>query len=114
MALKNVEFGETPAGQECVKIHENEVIKALEKQCRGCFQRAVLRELLADGYVRKNYPTGVALKGRAASYNGRYGTSVYNLMQRIDKVIKPLGLEIRADSVGPRGGWGYYIARRVE
>jgi hypothetical protein len=110
--MANIEVCKTPAGQECVKIYEKEVIAAMEKQCRGCFQRAVLRELLVEGYIRNNYPTGVALKGKAAGYSSRYSESVYNLMQRLDKVLRPLGLGIEGDSVGPRGGWGYYIARR--
>ena len=81
----------------------------LKKAARGAWQREVLRNLIIDGYVIGYRATG-PLKGRAKSYQSHYAKSLTNMMNRIEEILEhetPYKLE--SGSVGPRGGWGYYI-----
>ena len=99
--------GKTPSGKPCW-IPGKELADIIRSQTRGTFQASVAENLIRNGYIISYLADGGILKGKAANYKGRYEESVRNLMNRIESVL-PGTLEIKAGSVGPKGGFGYYL-----
>ena len=99
--------GKTPSGKSCW-IPGKELSGMIRSQTRGNFQEAVAENLIRNGYIISYLADGGILKGNAARYKGRYEQSVQNLMSRIESIL-PGTLEIKSGTVGPKGGFGYYL-----
>lgn len=76
------------------------------KAARGSFQRD-FASALASGATVRNPVSG--LRGRAASYSGRYSASLRNYLDRL--AAQGVKVEIRR---GPGGGWWSATFRVVQ
>jgi hypothetical protein len=97
----------TPNGLPCW-IAGQELAALIREQARGSYQAGVANHLIQYGYVIGYRATGSMLKGNARKYNGKYATSVRNLMNRIEEKL-PGTLCIEKGPVGPKGGFGYRL-----
>ena len=97
----------TPNGLPCW-IPGTVLAETIRNQARGTFQRDVAEQLISEGFVIGYKPTGVQLKGKAASYKSKYDASVNNLMVRIMWNL-PGTLDIIKGPVGPKGAFGYRL-----
>ena len=101
----------TPQGRPCIKVNAG-LEKILDGQARGSYQRAVVRELARSGYVVGYLAQGGALRGKAASYNGKYEISLRHLMNRIEDHL-PGRYHIESGATGEKGGFGYWLSDEV-
>jgi len=100
----------TPSGQSCNAFErDGRMHNTLKKAARGAWQHEVLRNLMDEGYVIGYRATG-PLRGRAKSYQSHYAKSLTNMMDRIEEILETeTEYRLERGSVGPKGGWGYYI-----
>ena len=100
----------TPYGDECVVPRGNEELEnIINAQVKGCYQEAVARELIWEGYIIGYKADGDVLKGKAARYQMHYNRSLAALMARITEAL-PEGVYLLEGEVGPRGAFGYYLS----
>lgn len=88
----------------------------------GHVQRNILEQIAEQTFdAAYGRSRGVALwamlnlRGKASSYSGRYLAAVSNAVRRHNEGMCesdcpiPSGKRVVASSVGPRGGFGYYV-----
>lgn len=98
----------TPNKRECIAYgNDNKFADILNSEVKGEYQQAFVNEILSQGWSQK--PS--ELKGKAATYRTKYSISIYNLVQRINKKLEKLAApnKIVGGSIGPKGGFGYYV-----
>ena len=102
----------TPFGEDCIIPRGNEELEnIINAQVKGCYQEAVARSLIWDGYVVAYKADGDVLKGKAKQYQGRYMESLTNLMDRMHDTLIENGHYLVSGEVGPRGAFGYYLSK---
>lgn len=103
-------IAKTPYGDECIADFDINSIFSdiLFSKVRGQYQNEMISKLLIDGYIQ---PT-INLRGKAKSYTSRYENSISNCISRINKMLNLMASQyiIKSGSVGPKGGFGYYIS----
>ena len=100
----------TPFGGACIRPKGNEKLEnIINAQAKGCYQEAVARSLIWDGYVVAYKADGDVLRGHAKKYQMHYIRSLEALMARVTEAL-PEGVFLREGKVGPRGGVGYYLS----
>ena len=102
-----ITYAKTPQGDQCI-IASDPLTDLMMKSTRGCWQKEVVRRLAAVGWIISYLATGDELRGKAASYSGKYMTSLRHLMERIEDEM-PGRYVLESGPVGPKGGFGYYI-----
>lgn len=100
----------TPYGDDCIRPKGNEELEnIINAQVKGCYQEAVARSLIWDGFVVAYKADGDVLRGNAGKYQMHYFRSLEALMTRITEAL-PEGVFLLEGEVGPRGGFGYYLS----
>ena len=100
-----IKYEATPHGDQCI-IASDPLEELMLRSARGNWQREVVKNLAQVGWLVAYKATGVKLRGKAASYSGKYEQSLINLMERIDL---PGRYIIESGRVGPKGGFGYWL-----
>ena len=100
----------TPYGDDCIRPKGNEELEnIINAQVKGCYQEAVARSLIWDGFVVAYKADGDVLRGNAGKYQMHYFRSLEALMARITEAL-PEDVFLLEGEVGRRGGFGYYLS----
>lgn len=106
-------IAETPNKTQCISFPSNcaldlKIERIMSNEIKGSYQEEFVNTIINQGYDMPDNN----LRGNASKYKGRYQTSIFNLITRINIALSDTKYKIVCGSIGPKGGYGYYITYR--